>query len=355
MAGATGFRAALRDSRMLLALAGAYAVAAPVMALAAGVTPQVLTLTLSYAALTLPIPVLRAILGALRAARQHPADQAAAIGRAWRRWRRECGAPAAIALLLLPPFMASFNTTKQLIPLFNPFGWDLRLAHWDRLLHGADPWSLLQPLLGAPAITFALNLLYYPAWFCLAFGSWCWIATHRHPRRTQFLASFLLLWILLGTVGGTLLSSAGPIFFAEVTGDGASFHPLLAYLQQVDQRFPLIGLEARDRLWAAYVAGEIKVGTGISAMPSLHVAVATLCAIIGWTTSRRAGAILTAFAAIVLVSSVHLGWHYAIDGYVSIVATLLIWVAVGKLLHRRAAASAPSIAAISPAREAPAS
>jgi len=33
---------------------------------------------------------------------------------------------------------------------------------------------------------------------------------------------------------------------------------------------------------------------------------------------------------------VHLGWHYAIDGYVSIVATVVIWYSVGWLLNRRA-------------------
>lgn len=34
-----------------------------------------------------------------------------------------------------------------------------------------------------------------------------------------------------------------------------------------------------------------------------------------------------------MIGSVHLGWHYAIDGYVSILAVIVIWKAVGWTLH----------------------
>jgi hypothetical protein len=39
-------------------------------------------------------------------------------------------------------------------------------------------------------------------------------------------------------------------------------------------------------------------------------------------------------AAVILVGSVHLGWHYAIDGYAAIVGTLVIWCGVGKMIRR---------------------
>jgi PAP2 superfamily len=51
------------------------------------------------------------------------------------------------------------------------------------------------------------------------------------------------------------------------------------------------------------------------------------------------GLVFAAYAAVVLVGSVHLGWHYAVDGYVSIVATLAIGWAVDVLLSRNARVS----------------
>jgi hypothetical protein len=35
---------------------------------------------------------------------------------------------------------------------------------------------------------------------------------------------------------------------------------------------------------------------------------------------------------VILIATVHLGWHYAIDGYVGILGTLLIWRLTGRLL-----------------------
>jgi hypothetical protein len=45
--------------------------------------------------------------------------------------------------------------------------------------------------------------------------------------------------------------------------------------------------------------------------------------------SRVAGILGWGYLALILVGSVHLAWHYAIDGYVSILAVLLIWRAAG--------------------------
>jgi len=35
-----------------------------------------------------------------------------------------------------------------------------------------------------------------------------------------------------------------------------------------------------------------------------------------------------------MVGSVHLGWHYAVDGYLSIVLTVLLWRVVGHFVAR---------------------
>jgi membrane-associated phospholipid phosphatase len=87
-------------------------------------------------------------------------------------------------------------------------------------------------------------------------------------------------------------------------------------------------------LWAAYESRTLTAGSGISAMPSLHVATSLSFAILGWKTSRLVGVLLGMFAAIILIGSVHLGWHYAVDGYLSIALTGLIWWAVGRWLRQ---------------------
>jgi membrane-associated phospholipid phosphatase len=71
--------------------------------------------------------------------------------------------------------------------------------------------------------------------------------------------------------------------------------------------------------------------TGISAMPSMHVAATVLCAMVGWQLNRAVGLILALFAAIIQLGSVHLGWHYAVDGYLSALFTFLIWKWMGRV------------------------
>ena len=47
---------------------------------------------------------------------------------------------------------------------------------------------------------------------------------------------------------------------------------------------------------------------------------------------------LSAFAVLILLGSIHLGWHYALDGYVGAAGAALVWHLVGRLLGSQAAA-----------------
>ena len=56
------------------------------------------------------------------------------------------------------------------------------LTDWDRRLHfGHDPWTLLQPLLGQPAITSLLSMA-YASWFFVLYGVMFWQAFSRGDR-----------------------------------------------------------------------------------------------------------------------------------------------------------------------------
>ncbi len=246
-------------------------------------------------------------------------------------------AAALPVFVLMPVFFSAFTSMKTSIPVIQPFSWDPAFARWDLWLHGGShPWELLQPLLGQPLVSSAVNAV-YNLWFFVLFGLLLWQAVSLRDRRLrmQFLVSFVVAWAILGSLAATLLSSAGPVYFGRVTGLEDSFAPLMAYLREAGASYPIWALEVQDMLWSDYRLADAGPGSGISAMPSLHVASAILFALLGWRTSRALGMALTAFAAMILVGSVHLGWHYAIDGYAAIPAAWLIWAAVGRVLAAR--------------------
>jgi hypothetical protein len=153
----------------------------------------------------------------------------------------------------------------------------------------------------------------------------------------QFFLTFVASWALLGNVAATLFSSVGPCYYGRVTGLVDPFQPLMDYLWAVNESLPVWSLGVQEMLWETNEKGGIGFGSGISAMPSMHVSVVFLLALVGWRTSRPHGIGFTLFALLIVIGSVHLGWHYAIDDYAAIIGTWLIWWAVGWLLNRHPA------------------
>jgi hypothetical protein len=244
------------------------------------------------------------------------------------------------ASALAPLFFSSFGSFKRMIPALVPFDWDPAFMQWDRWLHGGEhAWRLLQPVLGTPIVTSAVNFT-YNAWFFVLIFTFIWQAARTaDPRlRMQFLLSFVLTWILLGTVLATVFASGGPVYYGRLTGLADPYAPLMEYLGAVNRHYPVWSLAVQEKLWATYQAGGTDFGSGISAMPSLHVATSVLFACLGWRIGRVAGIAYSLFALAILIGSVHLGWHYAIDGYFAAIAALAIWWSVGWGLRRAAAA-----------------
>jgi hypothetical protein len=103
----------------------------------------------------------------------------------------------------------------------------------------------------------------------------------------------------------------------------------MAYLRSVDQETPLKALELQNTLWQGYLNGSTGLASGISAMPSMHVAMPALFAVSIWHRSRVVSMLFWLFTLGILVGSVHLGWHYALDGYASILLTFPIWWGAG--------------------------
>jgi hypothetical protein len=230
-----------------------------------------------------------------------------------------------IVLVLLPLHSIAFMFFKLMIPLIRPFSWDEQFAAWDRALHlGRDPWQYFQ--FSSPRWTQLIDMSYLTVFAVMAvLLGWYIFCEPSSKLRKQFLWTYLLGWFLLGNVAATLLSSAGPCYYANLVTGPNPFAPLMASLADINQTCQLHCLSLQDFLWREYVKEGLSYGQSISAMPSMHVAIAALLVIATWRLSRWIGLAMLVNAILIIVGSVHLGWHYAIDGYAAIAGILLIW------------------------------
>jgi hypothetical protein len=228
-----------------------------------------------------------------------------------------------VAILLL--FMFVFVTAKANVPVIGGFAWDPALAEADRLLFlGHHPWELLQPILGYWPVTFAINVI-YNSWFVVMWIIWLQLAFAREASllRTRFFLTFFLTWIVGGSILAMLMSSAGPCYFGRLGLAPDPYHDLMAYLRGVNEIVPVWGVSLQDILWNSYASHSTTVG--ISAMPSMHNGTALLFALTATQISRPWGKLIWAQTAVIFVGSIHLGWHYAVDGILAFGLTFAVW------------------------------
>ena len=253
-----------------------------------------------------------------------------------------------VRFLVLAPtltaFFANFATWKSAIPLFYPgFPWDAPLEQLEIWVHGDHPDRLLAPLFGSPRAILLLDRLYH-AWFYMLFILVIWQAWEADNRRLrQFWMSFALVWVVLGIIMAAGFASAGPIY-AGLDRGSASYADLLARLQAAEALTPLYVHISSWSLWEAFRQPGISIGDGISAFPSLHVALASLAVAAAWQANRWVGGLAASYALLLLVGSIMLGWHYALDGEAAIIGAAVIWMVTG----RWASASYPRRAATEP-------
>jgi hypothetical protein len=245
---------------------------------------------------------------------------------------RERIANSANGLAAIIIFAAGFGILKGAIAVIAPFHWDAAFAAWDRALHfGRDPYEWLWWLVDSPIAVLLINVS-YNFWFVVLAGSMLYASIARRDTRLrhQFLIGLILVWVLAGFFVAMAFSSAGPCYY-ERLGLGADFRPLMDALAVANERFAIWALPTQDILWSGYT-GASTGSVGISAFPSVHVATAVLIAIYATRLSAVAGIVLWAFAGLIMVGSVVLGWHYAIDGYAGAILTVAIWKATGLFL-----------------------
>ncbi|WP_347312182.1 phosphatase PAP2 family protein [Defluviimonas sp. SAOS-178_SWC] len=242
----------------------------------------------------------------------------------------------AYALLGTVIFQAAFSFVKSTIPFIVPFYADRYLADFDRWLHGGtDPWVFAHAWAPAIPIERLLNV-YMTVWTLAAIGFIVAVAmTDRDRQRVvRFLVLFFLAWVFLGNVLAVAFSSVGPVFYDQLLG-GDRFAALAAALAEP----PFAGSQistAQGYLWAAYSESGMALGSGISAFPSVHLGVATMTALYMGERSRWLILPGVAFVATILFMSVYTGYHYAVDGYFSILFMLGLWAMLRRVQNAEA-------------------
>lgn len=229
-------------------------------------------------------------------------------------------------------FYGAFTSAKNLLPEVSHFDWDIALADLGEWMHGGTPpWRLLHPFL--TPYTRYIDAFYNVVWQ-VAMLTMVLTMVFAGQRRRRFFVIFFLCWIVLGNVLAGMFYSAGPLFYDRVVGDPQRFRPILDYIGGY-QDPPLVVSIYQSYLWTLHRLGAPEFGSGISAFPSMHVSMATLIAL--WMSRLHRGLTVPAVLMVLLTQagSIHLGWHYAIDGYASIILTYLIWRTVDQAASRQ--------------------
>ncbi|RPE66260.1 PAP2 superfamily protein [Pacificibacter maritimus] len=234
---------------------------------------------------------------------------------------------------------AAFATSKATIPTVNPFWADPMLTRLDLIIfngrHGFE-WAheLGADFLNADGVA----TTYAKTWAALSllFPMIVTASDSNLERRQRYLMVYAITWVFLGVVLAMVMSSAGPVFADAITGrtDFAALHPSLY----------AVGLEGslidqmQQFLWSEYTydAGAQLAGTGISAFPSLHVAMAALWCLYICERSPYFAPLGITYLVLIWFLSIYTGYHYATDGLIS---TLLVAAINWLFLRRRSGTS----------------
>ena len=242
----------------------------------------------------------------------------------WRRsaarWTRRRLLQAASVLLAYHLVYFSYHNLKSWDVLNPPR--DQMLLAWDRWLFlGHDPAVLLHHALGTHAAAYVL-MVFYEAFSTLVTVSFVAAVVLADEVRegAVLVASLVCVWIL-GVASYYAIPSLGPFHSAPAAFSGLP-HTMIQDTQAryLAQRADLLAHPQAPHAFAQ-----------ISAFASLHVAVtATLVLMAAHYRLRRTTVALSCYLAVVMVATVYLGWHFAVD----VVAGLAIAV-VGVWLGKR--------------------
>ncbi|MEM7242288.1 MAG: phosphatase PAP2 family protein [Pseudomonadota bacterium] len=234
------------------------------------------------------------------------------------------------ALLATCIFLPAFGIVKSSMPLVWDFYADPIFAAWDYYFHlESDAYVVYAKFFPIPSPEFAA-LIYGSIWAKIVaiVPGLVALIDSSNIRKWRFVWMVLLVWVGLGNITALLGLSVGPIFYEHAVGVNR-YDGLYQFFEQVGYNRGVFD-EVAQYLWQLYATNTIWIGSGISAFPSVHVAAATLIALYLFDLNRFLGIVGIAYVMLIQVLSVYSGFHYAIDGYFSILVVTSFWI-----WHRR--------------------
>lgn len=233
-----------------------------------------------------------------------------------------------------------FFICKSLIRVVNPYessGWDFICAKMDKFLHfGHYPHEFIIPAVNALRIAQPLDVL-YAGWLVVMYVVTAWNIfgdTSLH-RRLRFLWAYLLAWIILGSLGATYMSSVGPLFLEYFVPEHKDIYTgLVQNFNDITKDNFFFAAKTRELLLKWATADHIFQPNALSAMPSMHVAVAWLMTLYAREYNRKLFWLSAVFCFAVVLGTVYFGFHYAVDSYISIPVVTALWWCIGKWLDR---------------------
>ena len=260
-------------------------------------------------------------------------------------------ARSAVMLVLCCLFLAAFSSVKSSLPYvaqllgFKAFFADPLFAKLDQILHfGVDPWILAHgftEFTGWDNFAVHASLIYGPMWIIFAFYLPVIMTFVGDDERTirHYVVLYAFSWVVLGNIFALVGQSGGPIFYDRIF-ETARFADLTATLDASSSMANSWFSIVQPGLWESYVSEDQAIGSGIAAFPSLHVAMIMVAALYLSEKHMFLHAFGIFMVIAVMFSSVWVGYHYAIDGYFSIVA---VYAAHVWLKRRDAARTKPDV------------
>lgn len=240
-----------------------------------------------------------------------------------------------VSYAALTVVLGCFTAFKSTVVGVQGYAYDAAFIAWDRtIFFGHDAWQVTHSIFRTPWATSWIDTLYHGTFLPMLFGYIFRLALQGHRSlRYTYMASYLATVVTIGMILAASMASAGPLFDGTLFGDGQSFARLSDRLRdQHNAGAALTSYPISSYLLQLHQEGSTKIGAGISAMPSMHMAWTFLWVFPSWHISRTLGAVMVIYAGVIWVGSVHLGWHYFVDGLVSLVVTGVIWLIAGRAM-----------------------
>jgi hypothetical protein len=249
-----------------------------------------------------------------------------------RQWDYDRGFSFLMPPVLATVLLATYNMFKQHVLPNAGFTLDAHFASVDRSIFGTNAWQVTHGWLPSPWATQVIDILYHPLFFPMSIGiALCSFLPPQSELRFRYLLGYTLLWSVVGSMFAFLMPAAGPCFDYFFHGKAVDFRPLTELLAQQHNYLKSVGAPGlyspsyQQHLLSLFGSNGVALGGGISATPSLHNGMTALfvCAAISW--DRRLAFVLVPYSLLIWFGSVHLGWHYAIDGIVGNVLAIACW------------------------------